>query len=131
MAKRISRAAVEVPTDLLSSLIPLEPWEEGAEGWWTLATGATYRSIRLSLASDWEFAEVPADWSAKTSAGEGSIKYHREGSTLIGEIRVRLEGGVLDQAAYLDARELLRGAIAAEQRPVVLRRGTSSPTPGP
>ena len=130
VAKRMSRTAMEVPTDLLSSLNPLEPWEEGAEGWWTLATGATHRSLRLSLSSGWEFAEVPADWSAKTSAGEVSMKYHREGSTLIGEIRVRLEGGVLDRAAYLDARDLLRGAIAAERRPVVLRRVTPIPAPG-
>jgi len=129
VAKRMSRTAMEVPTDLLSSLPHLEPWEEGAEGWYTLATGATHRLLRLSLSSGWEFAEVPADWSAKTSAGEGSMKYHREGSTLIGEIHLRIEGGVLGRAAYLDARELLRGAIAAERRPVVLRQVTPAPAP--
>jgi len=33
-----------------------------------------------------------------------------------------LKGGVLDRPAYLEARELLRNAVSAERRPVVITR---------
>jgi hypothetical protein len=121
-SKPISRTKNLVTPDLLSGIPRLEPWEDGSAGWFALAPRSTRREFRLNLPAGWEIAEVPPEWSAKNENGEATMRYRREGTSLIGEIRLVLNGGVLDRPAYLEARELLRGAVSAERRPVVLAR---------
>jgi len=45
---------------------------------------------------------------------------------------LKIEGGVMGRKAYLEYRNLLQAAVAAEHRPVVLRRAKAAlPTPPP
>jgi len=130
-SKPISRTKNLVTPDLLSGIPRLEPWVDGSDGWFALAPRSTRREFRLNLPAGWEISEVPPDWMAKNGNGEATLHYHREGTSLIGEIHLVLNGGVLDRPAYLDARELLRGAVSAERRPVVLVRIAPQKAPAP
>lgn len=126
-----------VNTDLMSVLPRAEPWAKGTEGWLTFAPISTRRQIGLSAPTGWTFTEVPPDWSSKTAAGEGSMHYALRKGVLQGEIRLRITGGVLDRAAYIQLRTLLYAAAVAERRPVMLepsarasaKPGTATPTP--
>ena len=136
VGKRIP-GGMSVATDLLSVVPSAEPWEEESEGWFSFPPGTTRREIQVSAPPGWEFAETPPDWSAKTAAGEGSMHYAREAGMVTGAMRLQIEGGVLDRKAYLELRDLLRLAVTAERRPVVLRRvkpatapsATAAPSP--
>ena len=130
-SKSISRTKSLLTPDLLSGIPHLAAWEDGSDGWFALAPRSTRREFRLNLPAGWEIAEVPPDWSAKNENGEATLRYRREGTSLIGEIRLVINGGVLDRPAYLDARELLRGAISAERRPVMLARIAPAKVPAP
>jgi hypothetical protein len=121
VGKRIP-GGMYVATDLMSLVPDSQPWAGAAEGWVSFAPTLTRREIRLHAPAGWEFAEIPADWSVKTEAGEGSMHYSLTDGVLKGEISVRIPGGVLDQGKYLELRSLVRSANAAERRPVVLRR---------
>jgi hypothetical protein len=121
VGKRIP-GGMYVATDLMSAVPYAEPWEEESEGWCNFPPGTTRREIQINAPAGWEFVEVPPDWSAKTAAGEGSMRYSKEAGSVKGEMQLRIEGGVLDRKAYLDLRDLLRVAVAAERRPVVLQR---------
>jgi transglutaminase-like putative cysteine protease len=136
LGKRIP-GGIYVATDLLSAVPSAEPWEEESEGWFNFTPGATRREIQVSAPAGWEFADVPPDWSARTAAGEGSMHYSNGTGIVKGEMRLRIEGGVLDRKAYLLLRDLLRLAVAAERRPLMLHRikpaiapaGTAAPAP--
>jgi len=118
-----------VATDLMSAVPYAEPWEEETDGWFNFTPGTTRREIQVSAPAGWEFAEVPPDWSAKTAAGEGSMHYWQEAGIMKGEMRLKIEGGVLDRKAYLKLRDLLLKAVAAERRPLVLHRPKSAAAP--
>ena len=128
LGKRIP-GGMYVATDLLSTVPAAEPWEDQSEGWFNFTPGTTRREIHVSAPAGWEFAEVPPDWSAKTAAGEGSMHYSKSAGIVRGEMRLRIEGGVLDRTAYLDLRDLLRRAVAAERRPLVLHRTKPAAAP--
>ena len=119
-----------VATDLLLTVPSAEPWEEESEGWFNFTPGTTRREIKVSAPAGWEFTDMPPDWSAKTAAGEASMHYEREAGIVKGEMRLRVEGGVLDRKAYLELRDLLRLAVTAERRPLVLRRTKPAIVPG-
>jgi hypothetical protein len=130
-SKPISRTKSLVAPDLLSEIPRLEPWEEGSEGWFPLAPKSLRREFRLNPPSGWEPSEVPPDWAAKNGNGEATVRYRREGASVIGEVQLILTGGILDRAAYLEARGLLRETISAERRPVVFARPAPAKTPSP
>ncbi len=117
-----------VATDLMSSLPRPGPWDDTSDGWVNVTPGTMKREIELDPPSGWEFAELPQEWSLKAPSGEGSMRYWTEAGVAKGEMQVRVEGGVLDRQAYLGLRDLMRAAVAAERRPVVLRR-TKAVTP--
>jgi hypothetical protein len=126
VGKRTS-GGMYVNTDLMSAVPSAAPWDEGTEGWLSFAPTFTRREIRLSAPAGWAFANVPSDWSAKTSAGEGSMHYSLKDGVLIGDIKLQITGGVLDREAYLELRKLLDAAAGAERRPVML----AQPAPPP
>jgi transglutaminase-like putative cysteine protease len=126
LAKR-TVSGMYVDTDLMSAVPSAEPWEEGMDGWLTFAPLSTRRDIRLTPPAGWTFIEVPADWSAKTAAGEGSMHYSLNDGVLQGEIKLQIIGGVLNREAYLDLRKLLHAAAVAERRPAVLRKPAPAP----
>lgn len=128
--KRISRSTLSVSTDLLSAVPDLTPWEEGSEGWVNVTPRAAVRKVTLTPPAGTEFVDVPEDWTLATPAGESSVRIVRTGDKLTVESSLRLTGGVLDRAAYNGTRDLLRATLAAERRPILIRRPTP-PAPAP
>ena len=134
VGKRIPGGMYVAP-DLVSAVPSSEPWEEESDGWFAFTPGTTRREIQIRAPTGWDFAEVPPDWSTSGAAGEGSMHYSKEPGIVKGEMKLKVEGGVLDRKAYLELRDLLRVAVAAEHRPVLLHRlkpvppqaGTASP----
>jgi hypothetical protein len=94
-----------------------------------VAPGSMVREIELEAPAGWEFRELPKAWSLKTALGEGSMHYWTEGGVAKGEMQLRIDGGVLDRGSYLAYRDLVNAAVAAERRPVILRRTKPAPTP--
>jgi transglutaminase-like putative cysteine protease len=120
-----------VRTDKLSRLPLLEPWTEEADGAVARVPEVSEREFRLTLPAGWTAAELPGEWSAKNAAGDGNVHFQIDGDAVVGKIHLRINGGMLDRAAYADLRELVRGALAAERAPVVLRRVAPPPAPAP
>lgn len=132
VGKRMS-GGMYVATDLLSLVPNSEPWYEASEGWVDVTPGVLKRTVWVTAPAGWEAAELPPDWTTKSPAGEGSVRYSKEAGAIKGEMQLKIEGGVLGRDAYLEFRELLRTALAAEHRPVMLRRikpAADAPTSG-
>jgi transglutaminase-like putative cysteine protease len=132
VAKRMT-GGYYVSTDLMSIVPFAAPWDAETPGWVTITPGTLVRSVEIDAPAGWGFGGVPDDWSYTSSAGAGSMHYAREGSAVKGEIRLKIKGGVLDRKAYLDFRDLLAAAMAAEHQPLVLSRppkaGPAAPKP--
>jgi hypothetical protein len=111
-----------VGTDLLSVVPRTDPWDEDVEGWVSVEPGILKREISLDAPAGWGVAELPADWVLSSAAGEGSLHYSRVAGNAKGEMRIKIQGGVLDRTSYMEFRELLNASVAAERRPIVLRR---------
>jgi hypothetical protein len=122
-----------VPTDLMSVVPFASPWEADAAGWVSIVPGTLAREVEIVAPAGWEFSELPPDWSFRSTAGEGSLHFERDGISAKGRMRLKIKGGVLDRSAYLYFRDLLLSAMAAERSPVVLARvkpaGPSGPVP--
>ena len=119
-------------TDLMSVVPNPRPWDDEGDGWVTITPGTLRRTIELDAPAGWDFEEFPPDWSMKSPAGEGSMRYRSEGGVAKGEVKLTVLGGVLDREAYLTLRDLMHSANEAERRPVLLRRikpPTSAATP--
>jgi hypothetical protein len=121
VAKRMT-GGYYVASDLMSVVPFAAPWDAQTEGWVTVVPGTLVRNVEIDAPPGWEFSGVPADWNYTSSAGAGSMHYSRNGSAVTGEVRLRINGGVLDRRAYLDHRALLAAAMAAEHEPLVLHR---------
>jgi transglutaminase-like putative cysteine protease len=129
VGKRLT-GGMYVSNDLMSALPRPEPWDDKTDGWVSVTPGTFSREIELDPPAGWEFYELPAEWSLKSAAGEGSMRFRQEAGVVKGDVMVRVEGGVLDRPGYLCLRDLVGAAVAAERRPVVLRR-IKAPTPPP
>jgi transglutaminase-like putative cysteine protease len=121
VGKRLT-GGMYVSNDLMSALPSPKPWDDKTDGWVTITPGTLKREIELDPPAGWEFYELPADWSLKSPAGEGSMRFWQEAGVAKGEVIVRIEGGILDRPGYLGLRDLVGAAVAAERRPIVLRR---------
>ncbi|MFA5264821.1 MAG: transglutaminase family protein [Opitutaceae bacterium] len=120
VGKRIPGGGMYVLTDLMSLIPSTDPWDAETEGWFNFMPGTLKREIRIAAPAGWSFAEIPEDWTTKTDAGECEVRYRQEDGIIKGEVRLRIEGGILDRKAYLELRDLLRAATAAERRPLML-----------
>jgi transglutaminase-like putative cysteine protease len=120
-----------VATDLLSVVPAAEPWYEASDGWVSIMPGVLTRTVWVTAPAGWAVAELPPDWNLKSPAGEGSVRYSTEAGVAKGEMRLKIQGGVLARDAYLEFRELLRAEVAAERRPVVLRKIKPAAAPAP
>ncbi len=131
VGKRTS-GGMYVATNLMSVVPYVGPWDDPAEGWVNVTPSLVERRFELKAPAGWEPTELPSDWSAKTAAGEGTLTFSSRGDRVSGEFRLKIEGGVMGRKAYLEYRNLLQAAVAAEHRPVVLRRAKAAlPTPPP
>lgn len=118
-----------VPTDTLSDIPACAPWSEGARGWFTFAPRTLARHIELHLPAGFEVGELPSDWTLNTAAGTGSVRFHTEADgRVLGEVKLALQGGVLDHEHYVALRDLLHAATVAERRPIVLQK-MAAPAP--
>ena len=130
VGKRLT-GGMYVSNDLMSALPRPEPWDDKIDGWVSVTPGTFSKEIELDPPVGWEFYELPAEWSLKSPAGEGSIRFWQEAGVVKGDVMVRVEGGVLDRPGYLCLRDLIGAAVAAERRPVVLRRIKAATPPSP
>ncbi len=128
VGKRI-HAGMFIPTDLMSIVPFAAPWDAESGGWVSVAPGTRIREVEIDAPAGWLVSEVPADWTIKLGAGEGSIHYENEGAVAKGRMSLTVNGGILDRAAYLEYRRLLVAALEAERSPVVLGRPRPSPVP--
>ncbi len=132
VGKRI-RGGMFVPTDLMSVVPFAAPWDSDSGGWVSVTPGTRIREVEIEAPAGWLVSEVPADWTFKSGAGEGSIRYENQGPAARARMSLTINGGILDRPAYLEYRTLLVAALEAERSPVVLSRPppTSAPAAVP
>jgi transglutaminase-like putative cysteine protease len=121
VAKRMT-GGYYVTADLMSVVPFAKPWDGQTEGWVTIVPGTLVRDVEIDAPAGWDFSAMPEDWNFSSPAGAGRMHYTRSGSSVTGEVRLKINGGVLDRKAYLEYRELLSAAMAAEHEPLVLHR---------